>query len=113
MDPENCPPGFRSDRLLLYEGPNDCSVPIDAYIAISVVLIFGRFLTTAESWFRFWQRRNRQIKKRAPSGTNRKLRPPVSEVLTSLGFLFQFLFLLLSGLFIVSTRDGTSGIIFL
>ena len=112
MNPANCSVLFRSDNILLYEAPPDlCEIPVLAYAFLTSILIVGRISVAAMSW-RIWRAKylkRSQTGNRFPQQRNRL---PIQPSLYTSSCVIQLLFFILAGLDVISSRNGTTGVLY-
>lgn len=110
MDPTNCSADYRTDAFLLYGPqivPGQCNVPVVAFATVSALLIVGRLVVIALV-FSTWFQRQKHIKTK---DADRRL--PIIPMLFVLALIVKFHFLVLGGTNVVSSYNGTSGLIFM
>ena len=107
MDPTDCPPGFATDRVLLFPSANTCDNSIDAFIGTFVFIAIFRSLVNLKQW-QYWLRKNRQETPKQAGRYVFKRRIPIVPMLGVFAVLSLVLFTWLVSTNVANTVNGFS-----
>lgn len=104
MNADGCSEGYRTDNFFLFAPIGSCDVPIVAYAVLAALVISGRIVNlvvVSRQWHDMYMKRRVKA-----------VRFPLTPLMQALMLLLQALFLILAGVDVISSRNGTTGVVY-